>query len=223
MDKDFSSQGSAAIAEYVVKTFQPEDERLRETRLRTIEAGLPAIQVGLMDGLHLEVIALAAGAKRAVEIGSLGGYSAIHLARALGPGGKLFCCEYSAKNAGIARESCARAGVSDRVSILVGPALETLPQLEKEGPFDLVFIDADKVNYPAYLAWAAEHLRVGGVVLGDNTFAFGMIADEKFDSKEDEASVTALRAFNREMASSGRFRSTLLPTGEGLTFGVKVR
>jgi caffeoyl-CoA O-methyltransferase len=123
----------------------------------------------------------------------------------------------------VARETFEKAGIAGQVELHVGPALDNLARIEAAGPFDLVFIDADKVSYPRYLAWAGEHLRVGGIVLGDNTFAWGGIADERFDDAEEEAAVKALREFNRVVAAGGRFRATLLPTGEGLTLGVKVR
>ena len=142
---------------------------LREIRERTVAAGLPAIAVGKMDGLHLELLARAANARRAVEIGTLGGYSGVCLLRGM-PDGRLDTFELEPKNAEVARESFTRAGVVDRVRIHVGPAAEKLRDIEGDGPFDLVFIDADKTGYPTYLTWAEEHLRVGGVVLLDNTF-----------------------------------------------------
>lgn len=221
--KSFSAEANSALINYIGRTFSPEDQRLRETRETAQAAGLPPIQVGAMDGLHLEVIALAAGARKAVEIGTLSGYSGIHLARALGTGGILYTCEYEPRNAEFARRAFSRAGLSDRTEVLVGPALDTLPSLNAKGPFDLVFIDADKVNYPAYLRWATENLRVGGVLLGDNTFGFGMIADDSLTDPEDRAVVSALREFNLELAQGGRFRATILPTGEGMTFAVKIR
>jgi caffeoyl-CoA O-methyltransferase len=102
--------------------------------------------------------------------------------------------------------------------VLVGPALEKLSEIESAGPFDLVFIDADKANYPAYLEWAEVNLRVGGVVLGDNAFAWGNVVSESPD--EDAQGILA---FNQRLATGGRFRSTMLPTGEGLAMGVKLR
>ncbi len=211
------------IVHYVDTVFQPEDSILKEARERSERRGLPTIQVGKVDGLHLEVLTRAIGAKKAVEIGTLGGYSGICITRGLGPEGKLFTFELEQTHAETARESFKRAGLSDQIEIFVGPALENLNKITKNGPFDLVFIDADKVSYPLYLKWAADHLREGGVVLADNTFAWGMIADETFESAEDEAAVKALREFNLVVAQGGRFRSTLLPTGEGLTFAVKIR
>jgi caffeoyl-CoA O-methyltransferase len=221
--KDFSNASRPEIVEYTVDTFNPEDAILREVRERSERAGLPNIQVGSMDGLHLEVLARAAGARKAVEIGTLGGYSGICLLRGLQPGGKLHTFEYEALHADVARESFAKAGFTAQVRQYLGPALSNLPKVESEGPFDLVFIDADKPNYPAYLEWAAANLRVGGLLIGDNTFGFGMIADRKFADAEDEETVRALRTFNQQAASGGRFRATMIPTGEGLTVAVKIR
>jgi caffeoyl-CoA O-methyltransferase len=135
---------------------------------------------------------------------------------------KLYTFEFEPRHAEVAAESFRRAGVSAKTEIFVGPALANLPRIEKHGPFDLVFIDADKVNYPGYLAWAKRNVRVGGAILADNTFAWGMIGDERFDSPEDEAAVLALRRTNREAAEDPAFRATLLPTGEGLTLAVRI-
>jgi len=215
--KDYSAKQDDKLLRYLTRVFRPEDAALKDTRERSLKAGLPEIQVGSMDALHLEVLTRAAGAKMAVEIGTLGGYSGTAIARGLAKGGRLHTFELEAAHADIARESFRKAGVLDRVRIHVGPALERLPDCEADAPFDLVFIDADKESYPAYLAWAAHHLRVGGVVLGDNSFAFGEIADGR------GAGAVAMREFNQELAQGGRFRATLLPTGEGLTMGVKLK
>ncbi|HTT70351.1 MAG TPA: O-methyltransferase [Anaeromyxobacteraceae bacterium] len=220
-DKGFG-QGDPALARWAEKTFVPEDAVLAEIRARAAREGLPPIAVGPMDGLHLEVLARAAAAKRAVEIGTLGGYSGVCLARGLGPDGLLHTFEVEPEHARVARESFERAGVAGRVRIHVGPAEAALESVEADGPFDLVFIDADKAGYPSYLAWAEEHLRVGGIVLADNAFAFGQIHDPS-GPLAGESGVRPLRAFARRLASGGRFRSTLLPTGEGLALGVKVR
>jgi caffeoyl-CoA O-methyltransferase len=223
MDKSFAATANEKIARYVTDLFKPEDGLLAEIRSRAEAAGLPAIHVGRMDGLHLEVLTRAIGARKVVEIGTLAGYSGVCLARGMGPQGKLFTFEFEPKHAEIARETFKKAGVTNQVQLFVGPAIDNLHKVEAQGPFDLVFIDADKVSYPQYLQWAAEHLRVGGVVLGDNTFAWGGIADDTFEDAEEEAAVRALQAFNREAALGGRFRSTILPTGEGLTVAVKVK
>lgn len=210
------------IADYAEKTFQPEDPVLREVRERAAKAGLPLIQLGPMDALHLEVITRAVGAKKAIEIGTLAGYSGISLLRGLGKDGKLFCFEYSPLHAKVAQESFKKAGFEKSVKIYVGPAIENLPKVNSKGPFDLIFIDADKESYPAYLEWAKKNLKKGGLIVADNTFAFGKIADH-VPAPEHEKDVVALRKFNDAIARDASFRATILPTGEGITIAVKVK
>lgn len=215
MTKDFA-QTDPALADYAIDTFQPQDDVLDQIIERAKAAGLPGIHVGPMDGLHLEVITRAIGARTAVEFGTLGGYSGVCIARGLPPDGHLHTLEIDSAHATVAREAFELAGVSDRVEVLVGPALETASTIESRGPFDLVFIDADKTNYPAYLEWAAANLRSGGVVMADNAFAWGKV------TQRGEATPDIIHALNTEMARGQRFRSTILPTGEGLAIGVKV-
>jgi caffeoyl-CoA O-methyltransferase len=215
-------QGDAALGAWAESVYRPEDEVLRDVRALGEAAGLPPIQVGRFDGLHLEVIARAAGARRAVEIGTLGGYSGVCLLRGMGEGGFLHTFELEPRHAEVARTAFAHAGLAGRVRIHLGPAAERLREVEGEGPFDLVFVDADKLGYPAYLAWAEEHLRVGGVLLADNTFGFGHVHEER-PPGESAAAMAALRAFSERLAHGGRFRATMLPTAEGLSLGVKIR
>ncbi len=214
--------GDLEITRYTERTFAPEDPTLAEIRTRSNAAGLPPIQVGALDGLHLEVLARMCGAKKAVEIGTLGGYSGVCLLRGMPQDGHLWTFELDHKHAVVARQSFAHAGFGARAEVIVGPALEKLEIIEPHGPFDLVFIDADKEGYPAYLSWAAENLRVGGVVLGDNAFLFGEIVHEPEARPEEATRIRAMRAFHEALVRGGRFRSTMLPTGEGLALGVKV-
>jgi len=206
------------IAPYVNSVLEPEDAVLAEIRARSLAEGLPAIAVGPFDGRHLEVLARLAGARSIVEIGTLGGYSAVCLARALPPGdGVVHTFEIDPRHARVAQESFRRAGVEDRVRVHVGPAREGLRAIEDEGPFDLVFIDADKAAYPDYLAWAVDNLRVGGVVLADNVFRRAAFPVEG-DPPEAAAGI---RRFNESLCRSGRFRATFLPIEDGLAVGVK--
>jgi len=200
------------IAPYVEALLAPEDDVLREVRARSAAAGLPDIAVGSVDGRHLEVIAAAAGARKAVEIGTLGGYSTVCLARGLPPDGRLHTFELEPAHAEVAAESVRRAGYADVVRIHVGPALERLRDVEAEGPFDLVFIDADKERYPAYLEWAERHLRVGGVLLADNVFR----------KPRGRAMAEVIDRFNIQLAHSPRWRTTMLPLEDGLALAVKV-
>jgi len=215
-------QGSAAIARWAEETFAPEDAILREIRERSVRHGLPTIQVGPMDGLHLEIVARMCGARKAVEIGTLGGYSGVCLLRGMGAGGFLHTFESDPHHAEVARLSFERAGFAAQVTIHVARALDGLRTIERDGPFDLVFIDADKAGYPAYLAWAEQQLRVGGVVLGDNAFAFGHVHDPGW-AGEDAGAVAPLRSFAERLSRGGRFRATMIPTEEGLALGIKVR
>ena len=228
MNKGYG-QGDERLAEYAERVFiigreWGESELLADVRARQQAAGMPDIAVGLMDGLHLEVLTRAVGARRAVEIGTLGGWSGACIARGLAEGGRLDTFEIEESHAAVARQTFARAGLSDRVRIHVGPASLRLADIETDGPFDLVFIDADKVAYPIYLAWAARNLRVGGVVLGDNAFGWGHVVSPGLPtSHPDSPGVRALLSFNEALARGGRFRATMLPTGEGLAMGVKIR
>lgn len=219
MNKPFGND-NPHLAAYVSRVYGAEDEVLAEVRARSRAAGLPDIQVAALDARHLEVLARAAGARRAVEMGTLGGYSGIALLRGMGPEGELDTIELDPHHAEVATESFRRAGVADRARIHLGTAAAVLPGLAARAPFDLVFIDADKEGYPSYLAWAADHLRPGGIVLLDNAFLFGHLADPA--SGERAASIAAMQATHEMLARSGRFRATVLPTGEGLAVGVKI-
>jgi caffeoyl-CoA O-methyltransferase len=217
MNKAFGND-SVELASYLDGIYQPEDPALREIRERSQRAGLPDIQVAGLDARHLEVLVRLSGARRAVEIGTLGGYSGVSILRGLPPDGRLDTCEIDPAHARVAEESFRKNGFADRSCIHVGPALEGLGKLEGEGPFDLCFIDADKESYPKYLDWAARNLRKGGVVIADNVFLFGHLADQ---GKPTE-SLLAMRAFHQRLATSGEFRATVIPTGEGLTVAVRV-
>lgn len=211
-------QTDPQLVRYVREVFRPDEALFQEVDLRTRAKDMPPIHVSPFDALHLEIITRGVGAHRAVEIGTLAGFSGVAIARGLVPGGRLYTFEYEPLHAEVAALTFEQEGLRDQVEILVGPALARLPDIEAHGPFDLVFIDADKANYPSYLAWAEEHLRVGGVVLGDNAFAWGGVVSESPD--EDARGILA---FNERLAQSGRFRATMLPTGEGLAMGVKLR
>jgi caffeoyl-CoA O-methyltransferase len=219
MNKGFGND-DARLADYVSRLYLPEDELLADIRARSAAAGLPDIQVAALDARHLEVLARLAGARRAVEVGTLGGYSGVALLRGMGAGGQLDTVEIDPRHADIARESFRRAGLADRARVHLGPALEVLPRLAPLGPFDLVFIDADKEAYPRYLDWAAANLRPGGLVLLDNAFLFGHLPERP--TGERAASIEAMQSVHQALARGGRFHATVLPTGEGLAVGVRI-
>jgi len=208
------------LAGYVRKTYVPEDEVLREIRERCEREGMPDIQIGALDARHLEVLAAVAGARKAVEIGTLGGYSGVSLLRGMGIGGVLDTIEIEPRHAEVARESFRRAGYTTQARIHLGAALQVLPKLAAQAPFDLCFIDADKESYPDYLHWAADNVRPGGLVLADNAFLFGELADKPTGARA--TTIAAMQAFHQILANGGRFRATVLPTGEGLAVGVRI-
>ena len=155
---------------YVDGLFAAEDVALRGALRRIERAGMPPISISASEGKLLQVLARAAGARRILEVGTLGGYSAIWLARALPPGGKLVTLEIDESHAAVARENLRHAGLGKRVDVRVGPALRLMRQMAAGGerPFDLVFLDADKDEYPGYLRLAYHLTRPGGLILADN-------------------------------------------------------
>lgn len=198
------------ILDYVNKTHVPNDEGL--ARAFAVPEGIPAIQVGPSDGRLLHLLLKLVGAKKVVEVGTLVGYSAIHMARALPADGHVWSIEFEPKHAEVARGNLAAAGLTDRVTVVVGAGVEVLPTLVSHGPFDAVFIDADKVNYDFYGQWALENLRTGGLVLGDNAYLFGELL-------EDSDRGRGMRKFHELVATS--CDSVCCPTPDGLVIGIK--
>lgn len=159
-----------------------EDEALRAARASTGPAGMPAIEVSPQHGRLLTLYARLAGARRVLEIGTLAGYSTICLARGVGPEGSVVTCEYEPRHAEVARQNLERAGVADRVQVIVGPALDTLETLQ--GPFDLFFIDADKENNPAYVEAAVALAEPGALIIVDNIARGGRVLDPAPDDRQ---------------------------------------
>jgi predicted O-methyltransferase YrrM len=202
-----------AVDEYVTGLLAPPDEAL-EAALRAADAaGLPQIQVSPPQGKLLYLLAKSIGAKAILEFGTLAGYSTIWLARALPADGRLISLEAEQRYAEVAAASIAAAGLGEIVEVRVGAALEQLPQLEADGvgPFDLTFIDADKVHTPDYFAWALEHSRPGSLIVADNVVRDGSLVDP--DS--DDPSITAQRRFHEMLASETRVEATTIQTVGG--------
>ena len=202
---------------YVTALFAQEDELLAWIQTETQRNNMPQISLSAQEGRLLQWLAQMVGARRMVEIGTLAGYSGTWLARALPDGGRLFTLEANARHARVARASFERAGLAERVQLLEGPALDSLQELSAQGPFDLVFIDADKGGYPQYLAWTLEHLRVGGIIAAHNAFRGGRVLAAEAD---DDG---AMDAFNRSLAAEPRLSSTILSIGDGMAVGLKLR
>lgn len=202
-----------AVDEYVAGLLAPQDEALTAALSASENAGLPAIQVSPPQGKLLHLLAQTLGAESILEFGTLGGYSTIWLARALPDGGRLITLEADPRYAEVARENIVCAGLVDRVDLRVGPALDLLPALEAEGagPFDLTFIDADKVHSPDYFAWALERSRPGSLIVADNVVRDGQLADA---GSEDPA-IQAQRRLHEMLAAEPRVSATTIQTVGG--------
>ena len=208
----------ARIDEELVARFAAEDDVLRHAIERAEREGLPAIQISPLQGKLLQVLALASGAHKILEIGALGGYSGTWLARALPADGKLITLELSPKHAEAVRATFAEAGLADRTEVRVGEALATLPQLTAEAPFDLVFIDADKDNYPAYLDWAIRLSRVGTIIVADNVIRGG----RAFQSPPPDAQSAGAAAYNAKATGDARLVSVAFPMDDDGTDGYAI-
>lgn len=173
---------------------------------------IPAIHLEPCESKFLTLLMKMIGAKKVVEIGTLVGYSALRLADGLAPGGKVWTVEYEPQHAEVASHIVEEAGASGRVEVLQGAGAYVLPTLEGFGPFDAVFVDADKVSYPFYGRWAARNLRKGGLLIGDNAYVFGELLDDSDNGR-------AMRSFHEEAAEY--FDTTCLPTPEGMLLGVR--
>lgn len=202
----------ADILEWAGRVHAPHDDALQRAYDAPGREGLPAIQVGPSEGKTLALLLRLASAHKVVEIGTLAGYSGLWIARAIGPEGHLWTFEADAQHAQVARETFEFAGVADRVSVIEGEALSMLSTVERHGPFDAVFVDADKKSYDRYGEWAAAHLRPGGLLIGDNAYLFGKLLGEGEEAQ-------AMRRFHERAARS--FDSVCVPTPDGLLVGLR--
>jgi predicted O-methyltransferase YrrM len=191
------------------RVLHTEDDALTAAREAGAAAGMPAIEVSAQHGKLLSLLATAIGASRVLEIGTLAGYSTIQLARGVGPGGRVVTLEFEPKHAEVARANLERAGVADRVEVIVGAALDTLPQLADRGePFDLIFIDADKENNVAYVEWAIRLGAQGSVIVVDNIARFGRVLEPAADDHQ----ARAVRDMLEMMGDNPRLESAAIQT-----------
>jgi predicted O-methyltransferase YrrM len=199
-----------AVDRYFTDLLLPADPALDAALKASVDANLPAINVSPAQGKLLHLLARLVQARSILEMGTLGGYSTIWLARALPADGRLITLEVSEKHADIARANLARAGLTDRVELRLGPALETLPRLaaETRAPFDLIFIDADKPNTPAYFDWAVKLSRPGTLIIVDNVTRKGAV----IDATSLEPDVQGMRRFTEQLAAEKRVTATALQT-----------
>ena len=200
----------SAVDKYIDDELALTDPVLAAALAANAEGGLPAIDVTASQGKLLYMLARLAGAKRILEIGTLGGYSTIWLARALPSDGKLVTLEFDPKHAAVAKANIERAGFSNIVHVRVGAALDSLPVIEAEkgGPFDLFFIDADKVNNPNYFEWAIKLSRPGSVIIVDNVVREGGLAD----AASEDAAIRASRKVTELLGSDARVDGTVIQT-----------
>ncbi|MFY9972235.1 MAG: O-methyltransferase [Roseiarcus sp.] len=205
-----SERGWRAVDSYFNETIVGRDSVLEATLKANAAAGLPSIDVSPAQGKMLTLLARVARAEKALEIGTLGGYSTICIARALPREGRLLSIEYSDSHAKVARANIARAGLADRVEVRAGAALDILPAIEAErlGPFDFVFIDADKSNNANYLGWALRLSRPGTTIIVDNVVRDGRIAD----ASAKDPDVTGTRRMFEMMAREPRLQATAIQT-----------
>jgi predicted O-methyltransferase YrrM len=211
------------VDRYITETLVAPDDALDAALAASAAAGLPQIAVAPNQGKLLAMLARLRGARKILEIGTLGGYSTIWLARALPRGGRLVTLEADEKHATVARTNIARAGLEQIVDVRLGPALETLPRLrsEGEGPFDFIFIDADKPNIPSYFEWALNLATPGAVIVVDNVIRDGAIVD----ASSTDASVRGVRKLNEMLRTNPRVTATTIQTvgskgWDGLTIAI---
>jgi predicted O-methyltransferase YrrM len=200
----------AAVDQYLDKMLIAPDPALKESLAAAAKAKLPAIQVSSVQGKMLHLMALMIGARKILEIGTLGGYSTIWMARALPEGGRLITLEADPKHADVARRNFARAGVESKVELRLGKALDTLPKVAGDGlgPFDMFFIDANKSNMPEYFEWSLKLARKGSVIIADNVVREGAV----LDAKSKDADIRGVRRFLEMVGKEKRVSGTALQT-----------
>ena len=198
----------AEVERYFAGLLFPSDAALDAALADSVAADLPPINVAAAQGRFLAIVARMIRAHRILEIGTLGGYSGIWLARALPPGGRLVTLEIDSRHADVARRNFERAGLSDRIDLRVGAAQDTLPAMVSDGtaPFDFVFVDADKPRYVEYLDWSIRLCRPGGVIIVDNIVRDGEVVNEH----STDAKVQGVREFNAALAVERRVDATAL-------------
>jgi predicted O-methyltransferase YrrM len=211
----------SANLDYIRKLFAPQDALL-DSIGQSLPGDLASWQVAADEGKLLQLLIAMRGVKTVVEIGALAGYSAIWMARALPKDGHIHTIGKDPSHNALAREFIGRSEVSHKITLHEGDAHQLLPTLTPRGPFDMVFIDADKISYPDYLDWAEENIRAGGLIVGDNTLLFDTVALESPPEGTAPATWKAMRAFNQRLSDPKRYISTMIPTAEGMTVAIKL-
>lgn len=198
----------SAVDNYMISSLIPDDDVLKQVLENNKRAGLPEHDVAANQGQFLALLVRMTQARRILEIGTLGAYSAIWMARALPADGKLITLEADPTHAGVARQNIRLAGLNERIELIEGPAVNTLENLANTPPFDLIFIDADKPNNPHYLEWALHYSRPGTLIVGDNVVRDG----EVINGQSDDARVQGVRRFIEMIGDNPRLTATALQT-----------
>jgi caffeoyl-CoA O-methyltransferase len=214
-----SEQISLHLNAYLTAHSTPPDAILRELATETAERypNEISLQVAPEVGTFLTLLTRVSRARCGIEVGTFTGYSSICIARGLGAGGRLLCCDVSEEWTSVARKYWEKAGLLDRIELRLGPALDTLRALPEQEAFDVAFIDADKLSYPKYWTEVVPRVRAGGVIMVDNTFSHGRV----LDAGNDNPSVIAVRAMNDLAAADDRVDLIMVPIGDGLTVALK--
>lgn len=211
------------VVEYLNRMFPAEDALLAELKSEAEKAGIPPIQISPEQGAFMQVLLRGMGARRVIEIGTLAGYSAIIMGRALPEDGRLVTVERDPFHAEFARGYIEKAGLAGKIEVRTGAAADVLErELQGSGPYDFAFIDADKPGYTRYLELILPMMRPGGLIAGDNALAWGRIADELGDNPDNDPEIESVRGmqnFNKAMADNPRIQACLVPVGDGMCIG----
>lgn len=213
---------SSGQEKYVNETFGLDDPELARIRAELSAREVDFMSISGAEARTLQFLIRSLGIRTIVEVGTLFGYSALCMAKALPEDGQLITLEKNPTNHATAEKMLAGTTAGKKVRALCGDARELLKGLEGEGPFDLMFIDADKGAYTDYLNWAEKNVRRGGFIIGDNTFLFGALWGESRDSENSERRIQVMREFNRRLADPTKYNSTIIPTYEGMTVAQKL-
>ena len=206
---------------YLRRVFSSEDTILKSIREQAQKDRVGYMQISAYEGGILQFLCRALKIKKVVEIGTLYGYSALMMARALPADGRVFTLDMDKKRQEKAQALTAKDPAGKKIRFLPGRASESLQKLTKQAPFDMVFIDADKNSYMDYLRWSNQNLKSGGLLTADNSFLFGAVYGEAERAQTDKKALKTMLAFNKEVAQSGLYTGTLIPTAEGLTVGIR--
>lgn len=209
-----------SVDDYINGLLVPDDDALTAAERAIVESGMPQIIVSKNQGKFLQVLTKLCGAKKILEVGTLGGYSTIWMARGMAPGGKIITLEIDPKHADVARKNFERAGLANVIDIRLGKAIDLMPKLraDEEGPFDLIFIDADKPGYSRYLDLSIKLARSGTVILADNLIRDGAVMDA---TVEDE-NARAAREFNAKLAAHPQLESIIIPFVKARVDGMSI-